>query len=855
MALWAAEGSGFVHRLLSWLQNRGAHAGRTLVLLPYAQLLPLASRAWAAAFPDAFAPRFETTANWLASMAEPVLQSTDISHDMALDTLTAQQLLASSGMGAQSALAGLLAETAQQLAPLAAAASPRGRAEWAQRAREALALGMESEAVAWEARILRVAVEWAAVSAYACDALFGDDVLAPWDAVALVQGISQDPVATALAAHWGERARLFQLDETAGDELAWGRAAAGARFHACTDAEDEAQRAAACALAHIGEDRFPVALVSSDRALTRRVRAMLEEAGVAMRDENGWKLSTSRAGASIMALLRASVWNTSTDAVLNALKAAPAFATEMQSLEKALRRLQVRDWRHAQASKAVQDAPELLALCERVDTVRHRLSGSHSLTAWLARLQAALQDCGLWEALHNDAAGADLLTALRLKPSDTQAWTDYASTALWAGARMDLSAFTAWVNQALEGHSFKPPHPPQEQVVILPMSQMLARPFAAVVLAGCDEVRLSPSPEPVGVWTPAQRQALGMPSRADIEARLRASWRHALQSPVCDVLWRTSDDTGERIAASALVQWLQTVGPQAAHDHPPQQAPDPRCEKLVPSCPLPPPLPRGDRLPVRQLSASAYESLRTCPYRFFAQRQLGLKAPEELEAELDKRDFGLWLHEVLEKFHVSMGADPAADHAARSARLQAIAEEVSAANALPDGEFLPFAAAWPAVREGYLRWLAEHESLGWRFASGESEHLQSLGKVRLKGRVDRIDTGSGGVAMVLDYKTEPLAKTKERVKNPLEDTQIAFYAALLPHDTLQAAYVSVGERDGTFTVEQKEVVFARDALIEGIRQDMAHVEAGAALPALGKGAACDYCDARGLCRKDFWSEP
>ena len=26
------------------------------------------------------------------------------------------------------------------------------------------------------------------------------------------------------------------------------------------------------------------------------------------------------------------------------------------------------------------------------------------------------------------------------------------------------------------------------------------------------------------------------------------------------------------------------------------------------------------------------------------------------------------------------------------------------------------------------------------------------------------------------------------------------------------------------------------------------------MPALGEGAVCDYCAARGLCRKDFWND-
>ena len=60
-------------------------------------------------------------------------------------------------------------------------------------------------------------------------------------------------------------------------------------------------------------------------------------------------------------------------------------------------------------------------------------------------------------------------------------------------------------------------------------------------------------------------------------------------------------------------------------------------------------------------------------------------------------------------------------------------------------------------------------------------------------------------------------KPKSAVKNPLEDTQIAFYAVLLPHDTLQAAYINVGERDG-YAVPSgaKDIVLARDALVEGI---------------------------------------
>jgi ATP-dependent helicase/nuclease subunit B len=44
----------------------------------------------------------------------------------------------------------------------------------------------------------------------------------------------------------------------------------------------------------------------------------------------------------------------------------------------------------------------------------------------------------------------------------------------------------------------------------------------------------------------------------------------------------------------------------------------------------------------------------------------------------------------------------------------------------------------------------------------------------------------------------------------------------------------------------------RDQLLESIASDMARIAVGAAMPALGEGKACDFCAARGLCRKDFW---
>ena len=371
--------------------------------------------------------------------------------------------------------------------------------------------------------------------------------------------------------------------------------------------------------------------------------------------------------------------------------------------------------------------------------------------------------------------------------------------------------------------------------------------FVALVLPGCDERSLPASPEPPAGWSQAQRQLLGLPLRADLELAQRAAWRHALQVPLADVLWRASDDTGERSLASPLVQALRLEGAGTPAD-------DPRALREEVAQPVPRPGPLAPGLAPAQLSASSYEDLRRCPYRFFALRMLGLKEADEIEAEVDKRDFGTWLHGVLKDFHEALRERGPLDRADRAALLEATARAAMAGLRLGDGEFLPFAAAWPAVREGYLQWLREHEAAGARFEAAESEHAVPLGPLTLAGRIDRIDRLPAGGALVMDYKTEGLQATRDRMKTPLEDTQLAFYALLLPGQDVQAAYLNVGERGEVRAVAHDSVQEAAHLLAQAIAAELHRIAQGAPLPALGEGRACEFCAARGLCRRDSWSE-
>ena len=825
------------------LSSRQAHAARTVLLLPYAQLMHEARAAWVEYAVSAdrvasFVPRFETTMNWANSLSPSLAGALpavdDLKLDAALDALTAASLLERAGLAhQQSVLVGRLVEAAWSVARLASSQAPEHRIAWGARQAALLVASLDAPALGLEQAVARLAIAWAAASGYPSDVLFSAPVEKSLDLLVVLEGFQSEPLAGALTRHFGSRAAALRLQQPAkAGELS---------LHAAQDAEDEAHRAAACVMQHLVAGRSPVALIAQDRVLTRRVRAMLAGRGVALRDETGWKLSTTRAAATLMGLLRALPWDASTDAVLDWLKNAPAFDVgAVVRAETVLRKNGIRLWRGLPASTDLP--PDLQLIADQAAPLRQGLQRARGLREWLKDLRLALQLGGQWDVLATDAAGIAVLEAVRLQPGNEQM--------LPIGLRMSMVEFTQWVNQTLEAATFSPVHPPQAQVVILPLSQLLGRSMRAVVLPGCDEVRLPVSPEPTGLWTPAMRTLLGLPSRAEMASAQRQAWQYALHLPEVDVLWR-SGEAGERLMPSGFVQELLL---QHARSGTSGFYPDPRTRRTVALNPTLRPVPTGEALGVEQLSASAYEDLRRCPYRFFALRQLKLQQAEELDSDLDKRDFGNWLHTLLHSFHVALKEAVAPDSSSRLAMINIAAEKATVELGLSESEFLPFAAIWSRVRAGYLEWLAAHEASGARFVAGEEWKEMSLGSVKLVGKIDRIDQMPDGSRIVLDYKTEARGTTQARISDPQEDTQLTFYAALLDDDTLAAAYVNIGEKEATRAYPQPEIVDLRDQLIVSVVSDMARIAAAAPLPALGEGKACENCAARGLCRKDFWNQ-
>ncbi len=854
--MWLDPVDGLIARIDALRSRLDAHPARCLVLLPYAPLGPLAQSMWARARGTrsqlpAFMPRFSTALHWAQSLPPAEHSSPDsIRFDAARDGLAARALLDSAGLGAQApALSHRLVSAAHEIARRVAALPPAERTDWGEQARSAVGLGLEGGALALEAALARIALEWALASDYVTDRLWhaACGAQAP-EALIVLEGPSPEPLARALALHLGARAALLSLPETPAASTPT-KAPVPFTVHRTLDTEDEAERSAACVLQHLHAGRAPVALAATDRLLTRRVRVLLESRGVTMRDETGWALSTSRAAAQVMGVLRAAGSTASSDVVLDWLKNAPAFASgDVAQLERALRRAGAAQWR-SWCAIAAHGADGPAATTERAERLLDALTQPRPLGGWLAALQAALVECGQWRALEADVVGQQVLATLQLDEPDVQAACALRlSGTRWAQQRFSLGDFRRWVADGLEHARFVPEAPDAAPVVILPFAQLFARPFAALVLPGCDERHLSAAPEPDTAFGTTQREALGLITREQLAQAQAAAWQHAMAAaPVADLLWRASDAGGEPLVPSPLLQrWLLAGSAPAA-----ASAADPRILRELAATPVRPSRPCAPSLPLEKISASAYESLRQCPYQFFALRQLGLGAVDEIDVELSKRDFGNWLHHVLTLFHEALQADPMPAGEARLAAIDEAARRASNELGLAEHEFLPFAASWPQLRDGYLAWLAREEHVGTRFEAAELACEQRYGDVVLVGRIDRLDRLADGRALLIDYKTESPDRTRKRVKQEAEDTQLAFYGALLADDTVAALYLNVSEK-GTVAHEQQDVVALRDALVAGLTHDLQRIAAGAELPPMGTGSTCDWCAARGLCRRDSW---
>ncbi|MCX7900847.1 MAG: PD-(D/E)XK nuclease family protein [Burkholderiaceae bacterium] len=630
---------------------------------------------------------------------------------------------------------------------------------------------------------------------------------------------------------------------------------------AAASLEQEAMAVAQQVLDWLSAGVRSIALVALDRLTARRARALLERAQVRVRDETGWRLSTTAAAAAVMRWLDVAVGDLYWRDLLDWLKSGFALADRPQkaqivaAFERAIRAEGVLQGAEAigralQAQAAEESALQVLAtLRAEVQTAQR----ARTLTQHLQALTGALAALGMRAGLAADAAGRLVLDALE-DLREGLAGEEVAATA---------TEFRALLAQRFEEVSFV-----DEQidspVVMLSLSGTALRSFDAVLVIGADAEHLPRAEAEALFLSSAVRAELGLTTTQQMQRRQAARFGALLAAaPQAVVTWRTVRGDGEPNRPSPLLERLLLVA-EVAGIRPLQRAPAAPLHPVRSHTAAPPAPSAPQQLPAR-LSIHDAQDLVDCPYRFYAHRLLGLRPLQDVVELPDKRQFGQVLHEVLRAFHAQWGAvDFAAeDRSALCASLAQHAQQAFAPLLARTPALLAYARRFEGLIPDYIDWLRGHAAQGWRFAQAEVACRRALpladGRtVELVGRLDRIDCRADGATLVLDYKARSGSTLRAAVKAPDEEVQLALYGFLLGTPTdLAAAYLSLDrareDRRGV------ELVAAADGfadlaqkVAERLHRDLQRIAAGAPLPALGDESTCEHCDARGLCRRDHW---
>ncbi len=611
--------------------------------------------------------------------------------------------------------------------------------------------------------------------------------------------------------------------------------------------EAEARAVTAWVAEQLRVGRRQIALVALDRETARRVRALLERLDVRVADETGWTLSTTAAAAVLDRWLQCVTSDFPHTELLDLLKSpfvlgGPATRQDdMLQFELALRQRGVfrgLDETLRVAQVQLGKTPDWLQ--RFASASRQFPRGRAPLASWLDRLAASLDSLDMRTALTGDAAGLSLLDTLAELTRDLAADREVYTFAEWR----------RWLDRALESASFRDTHI-DSPVVLTALPHARGRLFDAVAVLGADARHLPPRAAP-GLFADATRARLGLPTAAD-QARDTLNDLLALVAPVPVLFsWQAWHNDEPNPAAPLLLRLDALHRAAWGNDLPRQHAGTPPARPSTAPAPAVQPAPcAAPGLLPRRYSASAYQTLLDCPYRFFVERVLAVHALLDADDPLDKSDYGNALHRILKHFHDS---DPPHDRDAALARLADFSR--TEFSTLPAYTAAAWACRWnaiqPAYIEAWLQWVAQ----GWRYVSGETPFKQNypvegLGDIELLGVLDRVDTRTladgDTLHAVIDYKTGAASSLKQNLKDPAEAVQLPFYAwlagAVAAYLPINDAPVERLELDGETDVSG--IALRLPALLEAIA-------AGAPLAASGIEATCRYCDARGLCRKGTW---
>lgn len=581
---------------------------------------------------------------------------------------------------------------------------------------------------------------------------------------------------------------------------------------ALVEAANQREEAAAIAVAlrlAIVETGRTAALVTSDRALARRVSAELLRFGIRADDSAGQPLAaTPQAGlltllaeavarpgdpVAALALIKhpllrlgmpdGSAWRSALLVERVALRGTTGrpdvarLGTDFErALDAATNARRKPQWAAAATSESLGEARAMLtalreALAPLVALREKAETGIAEITrASVAALEAlARHDDGSLETLYGEDDGAALASFLReLAGSDAglviepREWPD-ALAALMAGAAVSPSA---WGDPRIAIWGTLEARLQHVDLLVLgglnegswPERPRGDRFLSRLMKA---ELSLEPPERRIGLAAHDFQMAMGAPkvvltrsARMGDAPAVASRWLQRLTT----LIGKDEADT-LRARGAEYLAWAREI------DH----------AERVEAASQPRPTPPLEARP-RHFSVTEIETLRRDPYAVYARRVLGLAPLDPLLRDPGAADRGMIFHEILHRFSTS-GLDAGDD--AVIPGLLAIADAVFAEAALPGDVEAVWKPRFAALARNIVEWeRAERAGTLKRHAEAESARIEiGATGVTLRARADRIDERPAGMADILDYKTGSTPSRQQAFT--LVAPQLALEGALL----------------------------------------------------------------------------
>ncbi len=632
-----------------------------------------------------------------------------------------------------------------------------------------------------------------------------------------------------------------------------------------------------------------IGIVSNDRRLARRVRALLERANIVLVDSAGWTLSTTSAASVIMRWLDCIETNFHFQSLLDFLKSPfsdavggqPWFADLVGHFEESVvyragvvadltryrntieRRQKEIDERAGEgASKAMLSllanlqiaAQPLLELGTRKE---------NKLETFFTALHSSLAQLGLLQTLENDAAGSGVIEEIET----------LVRCVAGADHHIDWRTFRTWLARNFERRKFKPAMT-GGGVELMGFTQSRLYQFDALIIGGTTREHLPGTVTGSPFFNESVRAQLNLPSGFLTQQERLADFRHLLQAAPQILISYSAEDNGRPIPQCPWLQRLQAFhrlaygapleatelfrliqNPQSLLTSDTQELPQPE---------LPPTVQSVANLLPPTLSASSYQRLIDCPFRFFSGNQLGLSEAEEISDGIEKRDYGSRVHRILQAFHSGADNLPGPFDKTLTAEtiddaktlLWQIAEAVFARDIQRHPTAQGWLNLWQRIIPDYLAWQQQRER---NWSTGETECaltklIRSGPDVAIVGRIDRLDYSDGELSLI-DYKTGK-APSKTRIANG-ESVQLLFYALLTEKRPREVMALELGAEgiSSSSSLQNEELAGLLGAEDERLQVITNALVDGAVMPAWGDTETCQYCEFEGICRKELWVEP